>query len=210
MGGTMSTRTTKSGTGSRPPGRPRIEIDLAAVADTAATLFSEGGFEAVSVEAVAERLAVSRATLYRTVPTKNHLLEILFRRCTKQAQQAVMQLLEKQLEPADELAEMIRLHVSTAIEIRRYLVVFFSGAGLPTESQERWREFTQEYEQLWLRVVSRAIAAGILPEADPLLIARLLFGMLIWVSRWYRGDESYTSEEISQAILQLVTTRKGI
>lgn len=201
----MPQSATTSGAGKRSPGRPRIEIDLAAVADSAAELFSEGGFEAVSVEAVAEKLAISRATLYRTIPTKNHLLEVLFRRCTERVDRAAGEIVNKGLEPADELAAMIQLHVRTAIETRRYLVVFFSGAGLPAQARHLWREFIRRYEQLWVGVVTRSMAAGVLPKGDPVLTTRLLLGMLVWVSRWYRSDEPYTVEDISEAVLGLVT-----
>ncbi|MGO4384504.1 TetR/AcrR family transcriptional regulator, partial [Specibacter sp. RAF43] len=54
-------------------GRPRLEIDFNAVAEAAAAVFAENGYEGVSIDAVAEKLDISRATLYRTVPTKSHL-----------------------------------------------------------------------------------------------------------------------------------------
>ena len=50
-----------------------------AVADAVAELCAEGGYEAVSIVDTAEKLSVSRATLYRTVPTKEDLLGILGR-----------------------------------------------------------------------------------------------------------------------------------
>ena len=55
-------------------GRPRLTIDRDAVADAVAELFAEGGYEAVSIVDTAEKLSLSRATLYRTVPTKEDLL----------------------------------------------------------------------------------------------------------------------------------------
>src|SRR5690349_24763112 len=63
-------------------GRPRRGIDREQVADVVEALFEEGGYEAVSIEETAKRLTVSRATLYRTVPSKEQLLAILFERMT--------------------------------------------------------------------------------------------------------------------------------
>jgi AcrR family transcriptional regulator len=55
-------------------------IDRDAVADAVEGLYVEGGIDAVSIVGAAQRLDVSRATLYRTVPNKEDLVGILFER----------------------------------------------------------------------------------------------------------------------------------
>jgi AcrR family transcriptional regulator len=194
----------KSSTGSRPPGRPRKEIDLAAVADSAGALFSEGGFDAVSIEAVAERLSVSRATLYRTVPTKEDLLAILFERSTTNLGTGARAVVGEAREPADELAALLRLHIVAAIETRRYMTVFFGGAGLPADVYQRWQQFSREYEELWVGAVTRAMDADVLAPGDPVLTTRLILGMAIWVSRWYRHSEPYSADQIARTALDLI------
>src|SRR5437868_14879419 len=75
-------------------GRPRRDIDREQVADAVEELFEEGGYEAVSIEETAKRLGVSRATLYRTVPSKEHLLAILFERMTTELYAAALVIVE--------------------------------------------------------------------------------------------------------------------
>jgi AcrR family transcriptional regulator len=58
----------------RPRGRPRSAIADQAIRDAAVELFAERGFEGVSVEDVAERAGVSRATIYRRYPSKVDLI----------------------------------------------------------------------------------------------------------------------------------------
>ena len=69
-------------TAPRPRGRPRRVIDLDDLLDGVERLFRQGGLEGVSIERAAAELGVSRATLYRTVPSKEHLLGLLFKRMT--------------------------------------------------------------------------------------------------------------------------------
>jgi AcrR family transcriptional regulator len=194
-----------SAPGSRPPGRPRKEIDPAEVAEAAGRLFASGGYDAVSIEAVSQELAVSRATLYRTVSTKEHLLAILFERSTQNLDSEARELLDRGLEPAEELATLVELHIKAAIETRRYMAVFFGGAGLPTDVYRRWQSFSREYETLWTGVVSRAMEAGVLAPGDAVLTTRVLLGMVIWVSRWYRPSEPYSGEQIAQTALSLIS-----
>lgn len=193
-------------TRSRSRGRPKKEINLDAAADAAAALFAEGGYDAVSIEAVAERLAVSRATLYRTVPSKEDLLSILFERSTNELYAAASAVVERTPDPAEALFGLVRVHVAAAIRLRRYLAVFFGGAGLPPEAYARWQRWSRGYEKLWLTVVQQAMAAGVLKAGNPKVTTRLLLGMVIWVSRWYRPSERLTADDIADQAIELIGT----
>ncbi len=56
--------------GVRPPGRPRSERARRAILRAANELLEGGGFAAVTVEAIAERAGVSKATVYRWWPNR--------------------------------------------------------------------------------------------------------------------------------------------
>jgi AcrR family transcriptional regulator len=192
--------------GVRPRGRPRREIDPGAVADAVAELFEEGGFDAVSINSAAEKLEVSRATLYRTVPTKEDLLGILFERSTRELTENAEGIIGRASEPREELYALVRLQVGAAVRMRRHLPVFFGGAGLPPDVFGRWHDWSRRYEALWTAVVTRAMGAGVLEKADPVVTTRLLLGMCIWVSRWYRPGEPYRTEDIAEAAIKLLRT----
>lgn len=71
-------QTTTSGGKTAPavprPGRPRSPQAHRAILDAAAALFIEEGFDAMSVEGVAARAAVGKATIYRRWPSKEDLV----------------------------------------------------------------------------------------------------------------------------------------
>jgi hypothetical protein len=89
--------------------------------------------------------------------------------------------------------------------MRRYLPVFFGGAGLPPDVFERWHAWSRQYESLWVGVAERAMADGTLEPDDPVIAARLLLGMCVWVSRWYRPGDSYDADDIAEAVIRLQT-----
>lgn len=186
-------------------GRPRRGIDREQVADVVEALFDEGGYEAVSIEETAKRLTVSRATLYRTVPSKEHLLAILFERMTTELYDAASAIVENaDLTPRERLDTLVRLQIDAAFRQRNYLLVFFGGGNLPVEDYEKWRSWRRRYEALWLRVVEDAIKTGDLPDDDPKLITRLVTGMTTWVARWVRPNGPYDPAHISDVALRLV------
>jgi AcrR family transcriptional regulator len=60
--------------GERSRGRPRSAIADRAIREAAVDLFAERGFEGFSVEDVADRAGVSKATVYRRYPSKVDLV----------------------------------------------------------------------------------------------------------------------------------------
>jgi AcrR family transcriptional regulator len=59
---------------SRPAGRPRSAEARRAILDAALSLFVEQGFEAMSMEGIASRAGVGKATIYRRWPSKEDLI----------------------------------------------------------------------------------------------------------------------------------------
>ncbi|OLL73444.1 Transcriptional regulator, TetR family [Pseudonocardia sp. Ae168_Ps1] len=204
----MAKRSSQGQTASgRPRGRPRRDIDPAAVADAVAELFAEGGFDNVSIGGTAEKLSVSRATLYRTVPTKDDLLGILFERSTRDLYERASDALSADSDAREHLYTLIRVHVDAAIRMRRYMTVFYGGAGLPPEVYERWQDFRRRHEEIWLRAVDAAMVDGVLEKDDPQVVVRLLLGMCIWVSRWYRSSDGHTTDDIAESVIRLISPR---
>lgn len=189
---------------SRRRGRPRLPIDNDAVADAVAVLLAKGGVEAVNVPDTAERLGVSRATLYRSMPTKEDLLGVLFERSTRELTERTKAALARIDDPGLQLKELIRLQSAAAVEMRSHMPVFFGGGGLPPDVFKRWRRWSRQFEKLWSSVVEQCMEEGYLDKADPMVATRLILGMIIWVSRWYRPSEGVTAEEIAESAMVLL------
>ena len=67
-----------NGTGKRPPGRPRSEHARLAILRTTLKVLSETGFSDLTIEEVAARAAVGKATVYRWWPNKAALIADAF------------------------------------------------------------------------------------------------------------------------------------
>ena len=194
-----------SGAGrSRRRGRPRTAIDLEAVAEAVAGLVIEGGGKAVSIVGAAEKLDISRATLYRVVPTKDDLVGILFEYGTRQQSELMAAVIEADLPAGQRLHRLVELQIEAAVRMRGYMPVFFGGAGLPEDVFDRWRAWSRDYEAMWAQCVEQAMDEGVLVRDDVIVTTRLLLGMCMWVSRWYRPDEGIEVADIASSALSLL------
>jgi AcrR family transcriptional regulator len=195
----------RSATGrGRRRGRPRTAIDLEAVAEAVAGLVIEGGGKAVSIVGAAEKLDISRATLYRVVPTKDDLVGILFEYGTRQQSELMAAVMAAELPAGQRLHKLVELQIGASVRMRGYMPVFFGGAGLPEDVFDRWRAWSREYEAMWAECVEQAMAEGALVRDDVIVTTRLILGMCMWVSRWYRPDEEIEVADIADSALSLL------
>ena len=191
--------------GPRRRGRPPKPIERAALVSAVERLFSQGGLKAVSIEQTAKELSVSRATLYRTVASKEDLLGIPFEGMTHNLDSAARKVSKTEYPtPTGKLEALVRVQVHSCVQMREYLFVFWDGGSLPRDVYDRWRKWRHEYEEIWRAVVTECIEAGELNADDPKVATRLILGMTIWVSRWYRPDEGLTEEQISDHVMRLI------
>jgi AcrR family transcriptional regulator len=190
-------------------GRPPKTIDLGAVADVLERLLSEGGVENVSHVRTAAELGVSRATLYRTLPTKQDLLGVLFERMTDELlSAAIVATSDPELSPGERLRSLMAVHIVSAVRMRHYLVVFFDGGWLPEDVSDNWRRWRSEYSRLWEDTVAEAAAAGAIRSSDPHTATRLILGGCIWVSRWYRPERD-DATQIAQVAFELLAQQQS-
>lgn len=188
----------------RPRGRPRTVIDLDAVAEAVAGLIIDGGEGAISIVGAAQRLDVSRATLYRLVPTKEDLVGIMFERATRQQTEVMSEVVDSDLSVRGRLLRLIEIQVEAAVRMRGYMPVFFGGDGLPAEVFERWHAWSRQYEATWRDCVEQAMAEGVLEPGDAQTATRLLLGMCLWVSRWLRPEDDGEIEHIARVAVSLI------
>ena len=88
--------------------------------------------------------------------------------------------------------------------MRDYLFVFFGRSWLQPEIYSEWRSWSREYEGIWRSAVVAAADEGALQISDPVIATRLVLGMCLWVSRWYRPSMSIDADQLADEAMQLL------
>jgi AcrR family transcriptional regulator len=189
----------------RKRGRPPRTIETDAVIGAVERLFADGGIDAVTIERTAAELGVSRATLYRTFPTKAHLLGIHFERMRQELDRGAREAIAGPGATARErLVGLMGVQIEAAVRMRDYFFIYFDGTQLPEAVYKQWRRWADDYEKVWIDAVDAAMRSGDLSPGDPLLTTRLILGMTIWVANWFRPKEGFTPAEIQDRALELL------
>ena len=194
----------------RGPGRPRLaepspefvarrEEIVAAAAD----IFHEKGFDAGTLDDVADALDLRRASLYYYVRSKANLLHLVFERALDVA---LLQLEEAAgiEDPYERLEALIRHQVKTvASEPSLFSVFFDHRPRLEPRYEEEMHRRERKYLAAYRSAVERAIEVGIISDVDPRYATQAILGMAIWPYKWFQADRD-DIEKLADACVELI------
>jgi AcrR family transcriptional regulator len=179
--------------------------NLERVLDAAAELFLAEGYDAATMQQLADKLGLHKSSLYHYVDGKEDLLQQL----TDSAQAAGEAALDEAEQAADENAFLAALSLAvdqTLGDIGRVSLVLRQKPGTATGDAvvERRRAYDRRLSAL---IEKAQQAGGVRGDIHPMLMARLTLGMVSWLVEWYDSELSrFDSDVIREAILAMVTS----
>ncbi len=186
-------------------------IKREAVLRTAAQIFNEKGFHATSLDEVAERLHITKPTLYYYVKNKD---EILFECVTiglKLLQDAIGEAGASGGTAFDKLMAAMQRYAHIVTMDFGMCVIRVGEDPLPPESQRKLRRIKAALDLEFRHLIRLGIDEGSIAPCDPKLAAFTIAGALSWIGRWYQPNGPLTPEAIAQQCIDLLVNglRKG-
>jgi AcrR family transcriptional regulator len=169
--------------------RGRPGHDQATVLRVAIELFNKQGYDATSVGDLARELGLTKSAIYHHVPSKEHLLERALDEALGELGSALdVVRADPSYSPEARLRAAVRASVVVLAEHLPAVTLLLRVRGnTPAEQQALARR--REIDHRLAEMVREAADAGaIRADIDPLLISRLIFGMVNSLTEWLRGD----------------------
>ena len=183
-----------------PPRRGRPGYDLDTLLAVAVEIFNERGYDGTSMRDLADRLGIAKSAIYHHVPSKEELLRLA---------------LDRALAGLSGAAHRARVVPAPAIERLEYLVrgsVAVLEAELPyvtlllrvrgnTEVERAALTQRRAFDRFVAELIEQAVRDGdIRSDVDPLMTARLLFGLVNSVVEWYRPPLEASAGSLADVI----------
>ncbi|MCE2531496.1 MAG: TetR family transcriptional regulator [Acidimicrobiia bacterium] len=185
----------------RPSKRRRQEV-----IDVAARIFNEKGYEATSIQEIAEEVGILKGSLYYYIDTKEDLLFSVIKEAYDAAL-GVIEELEQREGSALELIEALlqghaRVFASTFVQSS---VFFREFRALSEERQETIREAADVYSRFLISQIRRGQRSGeIKSQINPRLAGIGIIGMMNSMAFWYRPDGPASAAQIGREFSRLV------
>lgn len=188
--------------------RPRGASDkhddkLTQILITAANLFAEHGYESTSLEMIAERMEMHKATLYHYVNGKEQILFLCQSRSFADLEEVEAQVQDHSRPVLERLRFFVRHLAQAQHSVFGRCLVLVGAKPLAEAAGGEIRKIQRRLDTIVRELIKEGIEKGELRDTDPALCGALLFGALNWVPRWYKEGGRYSVDDIANAFLDL-------
>lgn len=205
------------GAGEERRGRARRELVTNDLLDKATALFADQGYEATTLQDIADAVGVSRPSLYHYVSSKEELLAALVEKVSSGLAESLAALRSR-----EDLAPRGKLRVLTEMLVRdratspgQFRILDRSENMLPPDVRSRHLQARREVLAEMTGLIDEGIAAGEFRPVDARTAALGILGMCNWVAWWFKPGAGHDVEpvvdQLSQAALDMtaVPTTSG-
>lgn len=189
----------------REPRGARHGDKLTQILTTAAELFAQHGYEATSLDMIAERLGVHKATLYHYVPGKEAILFL----CQSRSFADLEEVEAFARDPRKPVLERLRFFMRHLAKAQHNVfgrcLVLVGPKPLAEAAGGEVRAFQRRLDTLVRDLLTEGMESGAIRRCDPALASALLFGALNWVPRWYRAEGRLSVDQIADGFFEMIT-----
>ena len=183
----------------RPLDRGQVRaIKRDAVLRAAAQLFNEFGYHETSLAMVAERLQVTKPTLYYYIQNKEEILFECVRLGLELLRSAIADATASGGTALDQLKAAMHEYALIVTRDFGMCLIRVGEDPLAPESRKKLRRLKAELDHEFRALIEQAIAEGLLAPCDPKLAAFTLAGALSWIGRWYDPHGPLSAEAVAR------------
>jgi len=176
-----------------------------AVLRTAARIFNEKGFHATSLDEVAERLNVTKPTLYYYVDSKDEILFECVRTGLEMVRAGIDEVARTGGSAADKLVACMRAYARVVTMDFGACVIRVGEDPLPPDSRRKLRRLKAEIDREFRSLIASGVEDGSIAPCDPRIAAFTIAGALSWIGRWYRPDGPLGADEAIERCIAVLT-----
>lgn len=175
----------------------------------AARIICEKGYDATSMNDIAEAVGITKAGIYHHIPGKRDLLYGIMNYGMDSLEEQVITPARAIPDAEQRLRAIISNHVqlitsrSTPYGMNPVTIVVDEVAGLTPEHRRKINDRKRAYVDMIRDTFKQLKAEGKLREVDVTAASFSLLGMILWLSRWYNPEGRLTPEEVSDQVTQI-------
>jgi len=177
---------------------------------TAAALFREKGYNAVTMRDLAAELGIKAASLYNHISSKQEILQAIVLSIARDFTNGMEQIKKESSSSTQKLSQIVHLHVALAIKNPNGMSALNSDWMHLEEQLEAYLRMREDYESNFKSIIKIGIAAGELKDKDVNLIVFSMLSTLrslyLWLPRKNVKNSRAFSEELADLLIKGINT----
>ena len=171
----------------------------------AVELFYERGYENTTLEAVAERLGVTKPFIYSHFGSKAELLAEICGRGISYSLDAINKALAIKGTSTQKLEELARNFVVSVLENQKPLAIFArEEKNLAESDYMRISTMRREFDRKLVALLEAGVKSGEFHLSDPPIAALAIGGLVSWAYVWFRPRGRMTMNELAGEMTALI------
>lgn len=155
----------------------------------AAEIMCRKGYEATSMNDIADAVGLTKAGMYHYIQGKEHLLFEIMGFAMDMVNENVMTPTRDIADAEERLRALVERHAGRILEVGGEVTILLEEMWALTPAHRRTiRGRKREYFQMVRQTLQQLASEGKLRPVDPTVATFSLFGMINWISRWYRRE----------------------
>ena len=187
-------------------GAPESER-LAEIYHVAAQIICDKGFDAMTMNDIAEAVGMTKAGVYHYIQGKRELLFGIMDYGMTQLEQRVIAPASAIADPEERLHAIIAAHAHMIASGEHAItIVVDEVAGLDTRPRKAINERKRVYFEFLRATLDELKAQGRLQAIDTTVAAFSLFGMILWLPHWFRTQGRLNAEQVVNELIKMAST----
>ena len=175
------------------------------IISAAAQIFRVKGYQAASMQDIADAVHLQKASLYHHVESKQEILLTILNQALDLLIADMQAVLASDLPSDEKLREAIRVYVSRLAEDPDLAaVLLLEHRSLEPELLERHIRRRDRYERLWRDLVRQGVEDGCFRELDEKITSFALLGIQNWMITWFRRSGGLKAGALAETFTNLV------
>jgi AcrR family transcriptional regulator len=163
----------------------------------AAEVMCRKGYEATSMNDIADAVGLTKAGIYHYIRGKEQLLFEIMNFAMDMVDEDVVAPAREVTDAEERLSTIVDRHAKRILEVGGAVTILLEEMHALTPAHQRTvRNRKRAYFELVRQTLEQLAGEGKLRDINPTVATFSLFGMILWISRWYRRDGDLSAEEV--------------
>lgn len=175
------------------------------ISEEACHLFYRHGYEGATIDAIAQRLDVTKPFIYSYFKNKSELLFEICETGIGLSLQALKLTEQEPRTPTERLKLLVDRVMRIIIDYQEYIVVYErEEKNLDPKVARSIRQERNLFDHRLAALLEEGTSAGEFDILDPMMTATTISGMMTWVAFWYSPQGKWSKTEIIAHVMSMI------